>query len=204
MAGSKGNKCWVVTLISLDSPPYSENPDMREKRIQANEWFEEQYLEEYINLNMLRDSESGGWHGYTWSNETIKAQIKAEIEEKQPDILLTFTPFGYTGGIEHILFHEIVTELWNELSYEPKPKIYWFVNTDQGPRREEFHEDDLYPPTNVLNLDVYSDILGMTYWEAKVDFWEQYAPSLGALKTWLNTPSNLENNDKKEYYIKYI
>jgi len=202
LAGSKGNKCWVVTLISLDSYPYT--PESRELRQQANDWFEDTYLEEYINLNMVRAAPSPDlWHGYPWSNETIKARYITEIEAKQPDILLTFTPYGFSGGLEHTLLSEMITEIWDELTYEPKPKIYWFINTDQGPRSEENNEHELYPPTNILDLDVYSDTLGMTYWEAKVEFWEQYAPSLGALDTWMNTPGNLEGNDRKEYFMRH-
>lgn len=201
VAASKGNKCWIVTLIGMSSPPYSENPEIRQARIDAIDWFKEQYLEEYIMFDMLREPGTG-WHGWTWSFEEIKAYYKAEIEEKKPDILLTFTPHGYMDNTEgeHAWISNMVTEIREELDYNPK--IYWFINTDQGPRSDgPFDEDEKYPPTDVINLDVYSDTVGMTYWEAKLEFWEHYSPSVGALNRWMETPGNLENNDRKEYFF---
>ena len=206
IAGSKGNKCWVVTLISIDSIP----KNAQEPRQIANAWFEDTYLEEYINLGMTRVP--GGWHGYNWSNETIKARYKAEIEEKRPDILLTFTPYGFWNATEHGVTSDMITDIWDELNYEPKPKIYWFINTNQGPRWEICNEHELYPPTDVLDLDVYSEELATTYWEAKVDFWENYVPSMDALGNWMtygcgNPPCDntilIENNDRKEYFVRY-
>ena len=202
LAASKGNTCWVVHLVGLDYIP----EQAQEPRRQAIQWFRETYLwpngGDCINLNMPR-GEGGGWHGWYWSNETIKAAYKAQIEEKQPDILLTFTPYGACDKIEHGLISDMVTEIWHELTYEPKPKIFWFINTDQGPRPETCEEHKRYPPDNVLDLDVYSDTLGMTYWEAKVEFWWKYAPSIGALDAWLKTPGELEGNDRKEYYMRH-
>jgi len=198
--GDRENPCWVVVLISLDSPPYIYNPEKTALRRQAIAWFEETYLEEYINLNMTRVN--GRWE---WTMDEIKAAYKAVIEEKQPDILLTFTRFGFNGGVQHVLISDIVTEIWHELTYEPKPKIYWFINMDQGPMmlaHGELFEYVTYPPTSVLDLDVYSSVLGKTYWEAKVEIWEQYAPSIGVLNTWMNIPGNLENNDRHEYFMR--
>ncbi len=197
IAGNKGNKCWVVALISVDHIP----EQAREARRQAISWFEEKYLEEYINLGMARGI-AGKWHGWEWDFETIKAKYKEVIEEKQPDILLTFSPYGSCDLPEHYEISNIITNIWDELTYEPKPKIYWFINTDQGPRVEECNEDEHYPPTDVLNLDTYSDKLGMTYWEAKIEIWQKYAPSVPPLYNILD-PDFLEKNDKKEYFVRY-
>ena len=185
----------------------------KEPRQQAIQWFKETYLwpngGDLINLDMPRGQDppppsNAGWHGWHWTMDEIKAAFKEQIEEKQPDILLTFTPYGACDLPEHGEISEMITEIWNELTYEPKPMIYWFINTDQGPRLEDdCNEDELYPPTDILDLDVYSDALGMTYWDAKKEFWEQYAPSVGALNNWLNTPGNLDSNDKKEYFMRY-
>ena len=149
-AKDKGCKIWVVTLVSLESIPEKA----KESRLQAIEWFEEQYLEEYINLGMRKNPESGGWHGWTWSYEEIKAQYKAQIEEKQPDILLTFSPYGFGDLVEHARISNMISEIWEELTYEPKPKIYWFINTNQGPRLDKHNESELYPPTDILDLSL--------------------------------------------------
>lgn len=200
-AADKGNTCWIVHLISLDSVPIHA----QESRFEAIHWLKETYLwpngGDCINLNMSRDKESGGWHTWTWSNETIKAKYKAIIEEKKPDILLTFSPYGSCDLAEHSLISDIVTDIWDELEY--KPKIYWFINTDQGPRTDPCGEHEIYTPTDILDLDIYSENLGMTYWEAKVGFLEEYRSSVGGLNRWMNIEGNLESNDRQEYFVRY-
>jgi hypothetical protein len=179
----------------------------------------DQYYDGYIDMGMRRVE--GGpqhWHGWEWTYpdngtgdyvfegynfDKVYQEFKYYIDLYKPDILLTFTPYGFCENcVEHYLIRQIITDIWNETIWEPKPKIYWFVNTNQGPRHEVFEEYLEYPPTDILDLDVYSEELGMTIWEAKVVFWEHYAPSVGSLDTWMNTPGNLGNNDKKEYFIR--
>jgi LmbE family N-acetylglucosaminyl deacetylase len=218
LACGKGrNKCWVISLIGVDSPPLSENQELRKNRLEAIRWFEEQYLEEYIMLDMPRDQESGGWHKWNWPIGKVKAAYKAQIEEKQPDILLTFTPHGWLDQPEgeHAVISNIITEIQNELTYEPKPKIYWFVNTDQGQRYDRssppktpldpgyipYNEHIIYPPTDMIDMDVYSDILGVTYWEAKLEILEHYRHSIGPLDRYLDDSAFLGMNDHKEYFF---
>lgn len=198
MAGDKGNKIWIVSLVSIEYVPEKA----KEARYQAIDWLEDKYLEEYIDLNMARGPKfKNNWHSWQWDLETIKSKYKKIIEEKRPGILLTFTPYGSCDLIEHGIISDIVTEIWSELNYEPKPKIYWFINTNQGPRNEVCLENELYPPTDVLDLNVYSETLGKTYWEAKIELWQKYAPSVPPLNNFL-TPDSFEKDDKKEYFFK--
>lgn len=205
VARDKGNQVWVVTLVEIASiPTIAQIP-----RQEAINWFEEKYLKpgggEYINLGMKRGSlyppPCSQIHGYCWTYEELKAAYKKQIEEKRPDMLVTFSPFGYMGGYEHAEISKIAIEVWNELDWETKPKIYWFINTNQGPRVDAYNENELYPPTDVLELDVHSDVLNMTYWEAKIEIWQKYSISVPPLKNFL-TPEFIESgNDKKEYFF---
>jgi|GEM_PF-2244543 len=201
MAGDKGNPIWIVHLISVDEAP----EQAQEARLQAITWMTDKYLKNggYINLEMQRGEEfprqTRCMVRWEWSYGTIKEKFRLLIEEKRPDILYTFTPNGFCDMCEHGLMADILIDLQDELSY--KPQLLFFVNMDQGPRREtNCSEYKIYPPNEVLDLNVYSETLGMTYWDAKVEFWQKYAPSVPPLNYALET--YLDINDRKEYFMK--
>jgi hypothetical protein len=74
---------------------------------------------------------------------------------------------------------------------------------DQGPRiKGPFYEYELYPPTQVIDMDKYSDELGITYWDAKVEVWETYAPSLHPLQEFLDSEL-FKTNDRHEYFVRH-
>jgi hypothetical protein len=156
--------------------------------------------------------------GYCWTYEEMKANFKEQIDLKKPDILITFTPYGYMDGFDHAEINQLTMEIWDELTWEPKPKVYWFVNTDQGPRYDKslpppgkspldpgytpYNEHLLYPPTDVLDLDVYSEALGKTFWEAKLGIWEHYRDSIPPLDVYMDDFAFRAYNDRKEYFYK--
>lgn len=186
--GDRENECWIVSAIPVDQIP----PDQQEERAAAIAWFEENYLEEYIFLN-----------GRPLIYEEVKSQLIDVIEAKQPDILLTFTPFGWYGHREHITISNIITDLWDELSYAPK--VYWFVAAGQGPSVPSGPYDmrETYPPTDILNSDIYSEALAKTFWEAKLEVYEHYRSSVPGIDTYLNDEEAVANNDRKEYFRRH-
>ena len=107
-------------------------------------------------------------------------------------------------GAEHAFIGSLVTSIWANLSYSPKPKIYWIVNTGQVFIFSNDHlENESYPPTAALNLNAHSSVLNRTYWQAKVEFWFHYAQSVPPLLIYLQTPGALASNDHKEYFFRY-
>lgn len=181
--GDAGNNCWIVSVI----PIHQINSDQQEARAEAIAWFEENYLEEYLFLD-----------GRPLIYDHIKSQLISIIEEKKPDILLTFTPFGWNEHPEHIMLSAMITDIWDELSYNPK--IYWFIAAGQCPSVPSGPYDmrGMYPPTSILNLDKYSNVLGKTFWEAKLEVYEHYRSSVPGIDACLN--ESIQNNNRKEYF----
>lgn len=210
IAGSKNNNCWIVSLIGMNSPPYNENITLRIKRLQAIKYLEDNYLQEYIMLNMPRiPNNSSYWHGWswtyknidgTWNFSKIKNRFRDIILDKQPDIIITFTPKGYMNKTEgeHSRISNIVTNIIIEENLDTR--VFWFINIDQGPRMDgPYYEYNYYPPTSVLNLNVFSQELNKTYWIAKVILWNRYSQSVNALLHYMQS-NMFPLNDRKEYY----
>lgn len=195
------NQMWIVHLISVDCVA----EEVRDERRAVLQWFEKTYLEKLYNLEMVRGVE-GNWHGWEWVTDPvnpdfsiIKQEYKAIIEAEKPDILITFTPFGFADKIEHGIISDVITEIWHELEYTPKPRIFWFVNVDQGPLINGPHYEHYRYPPKSMDLDVYSNVLGRTFWDATVEIWEQYSSSVPPINAFLNHEL-FYNNDHKAYW----
>jgi hypothetical protein len=65
-------------------------------------------------------------------------------------------------------------------------------------------EKSLYHPTDIINLNVYSNELGKTFWDAKLEVWRHYSSSIPDLARLLVDTKFLQNNDEKEYFRKVI
>jgi LmbE family N-acetylglucosaminyl deacetylase len=183
--GDQGNKCYICCVGRIENVP--SNLD-RTKRMEAIKWFTSKYLVDYIWLN---NSTPFAW-------DQIKSQLITIINAIRPDIIITYSPFGYSGHPEHRNTSAAISAIYNSLSY--KPKIYWIINTGQDIVRQPMPEQLMYPPTDIINLNVYSSKLGKTYWDAKLEIWEQYSHSVPDLKTLLADTAFLQNNDKREYF----
>ena len=190
MPTDRGNKCYVLCVVSVDNI----NPDLNiTKRKEAIAWFTKTYLTEHIDLNYSRPP------AFDW--EKIKTEIFTKVEALKPDIIITFTPYGYYNQLDHIATSKIVTDIYDQLSY--KPKIYYIINMDQDlPPNSQNYEYEKYPPTDVIDLHNYSAKLGKTYWDAKLEVWEHYAQSIPDLQKLLNDHERLQNNDEKEYFMR--
>jgi LmbE family N-acetylglucosaminyl deacetylase len=184
--GHWGNKMWIVCVGSVENVPPENNRTARRETIA---WFEDKYLEEYINFEYMKP--------FPFESDELRQNILDEIEEKKPDIILTFTPYGWRLVPEHINVTGLVTDIYDDLSYEPK--VYWFLNAKQGPTFGDHYELDMYPPTDIIDLDIYSDVLNMTYWDAKVEVWDSHGNSQPGIDEFLYSQLFLEN-DKKEYF----
>ncbi len=189
--GDRGNKCYIVCIKSLEDMLQSFDKAARQDEIQ---WFEDNYLEEYIFLSGSFPSIDN-----TVSDE-IELQLINIIETIKPDTLSTFSPCGYYGHKEHITTSLIVYNICKKLSY--KPSLYYVINNNQDITLKKHYENQLYPPTDIINLDVYSNKLGKTYWETKLEIWEKYSESVPSLKRLLADTERLQNNDRKEYFMK--
>ncbi len=185
--GDKGNKCYCICIVSPDDI----NPDLNiTNRKEAINWFKNTYLEDYTSLNETRP--------FSWEN--IKTKIQTIIEEIKPDIIITFSPYGYFNQPDHVATSMTLTELYNSLSY--KPEIYYVINMDQDlPLNKKNYEYNQYPPTDIINLNVYSNKLGKTYWNAKIEIWEHYSKSIPDLALLLNNKKLIEKNDRNEYFM---
>lgn len=183
--GHEGNKCWVFAFLTTEQIREGLEPALREE---ANDWLEENYLEEYIYYpGEARDKPP----------EEIKATVKSVIEEKRPDIILTFSPYGYYNHPDHQAVSNLLTNIRSELSY--RPEIYHIINMDNA-LSQKHQEYTKYPPTDEINLDFYSETLGKTVFEAKIEIAEAYAPSVPLIKASLENPEFYK--DKKEYFRK--
>ena len=189
-SGDRGNKCYVLCVVSVDNI----NPDLNiTKRKEAIAWFTKTYLTEYIDLNYSRPPD------FNWEN--ISTQIYNTVEAIKPDVIVTFTPYGYDNNPDHVTLSKSVTDIYDQLSY--KPKIYYIINMDQDlPPNSQNYEYKKYPPTDVINLNVHSTKLGKTFWDAKLEIWGHYAQSIPDLQKLLNDYKRLQNNDEKEYFMK--
>jgi hypothetical protein len=211
VAKDHGCNVWVSCVVDPEnSYPLVEPGNERtlQNRMKAIQWLKDTFLAE-------GDDSYTYWYARPKQgtgkplppDDEIKQKYKDRILEKRPDILVTFTPFGYVesgqdGEGQHGTISAIVSEIWEELPLDYKPKIYWFVNMDQGPRQVPpyYEEYKLFPPTFNLNLDVKcTNLEWETYWDAKVEFWEQYEPSINP-QSWIL--DNLDINDKKEYFVR--
>jgi LmbE family N-acetylglucosaminyl deacetylase len=211
LASSRGNACYIVCVGSIENVPPAFNRTARRESIH---WFNETYLKEYVILGNLyhsnnqpttEEEETGNKSkSQLVDNQTfinnIKLQLVEVINEKKPDIIVTFTPYGYYGHPEHIAVSKIVTDIYSQLSY--KPKIYYVINMDQDLVAKKHYEYEKYTPTDVINLQNYSTKLGKTFWDAKLEVWEHYSSSVPGLSQLLNNNARIQNNDEKEYFMK--
>lgn len=182
--------CYVFALSLIENiQPEGEpaSPYEIKARQEAVDWLEATYLKEYIIL-------PGGREGKT--AEQIYAQVKSIINEKKPDIILTFSPYGYYGHPDHQVTSKALTKMVNELDY--RPKLYYVINTDQEMKVKHF-EHEKYPPTDFIDLKFYSDKLGKTAWDAKIEIHQKYATSV-PLVTEMLSDQKLQNTDKREYF----
>lgn len=187
--GDRGNKCYVLCVVSVDNI----NPDLNiTARKEAIAWFTKTYLTERFDLNFSRPP--------AFNLDDVKKQIFNKVEAIKPDIIITFSPYGYFDQQDHIATSKIVTEVYKQLSY--KPKIYYIINMDQDIVVKSQYEYRQYPPTDIIDLNVYSNKLGKTFWEAKVEFLEHYAQSIPDLQKLLNSRERMQKNDRKEYFMR--
>jgi LmbE family N-acetylglucosaminyl deacetylase len=191
VAADKGTFCYVCCLGSVANVR-SENIDVP-SRLQAIRWLTKAYLRDYIFLE-------NNFTSITPKMLTaMKPRLIEAIEDKKPDIIITFSPAGYDGNINHRMASKLVGEAYYSLSY--KPKLYYVINIDQELQMKA-REYRKYPPTDIIDLDVFSEKMDKTIWDAKLEIWRRYSDSSPALMGITARTKRLENNDHKEYFMK--
>lgn len=190
----KGNTVWDVSTGMVKNMGDDHLEDSRNASLL---WFNQTYLEPngggYIFLN----------HSYPSINDIryiqIKPTLKSKIEELQPDILITFTPYGYFGNTDHQLVSQMVSEIYPTLTYEPK--LYYFINMDEGvdPVAPDY-EYQTYPSTDSIDLDVTSVGLGDTYWNKAYEIWEKYNESVTGVYNFINDQSRVDAHSRFEHF----
>jgi len=191
VAADKGTFCYVCCLGSVANVR-SENIDVP-SRLQAIRWLTKTYLRDYIFLE-------NNFTSITPKMLTaMKPSLIEAIEDKKPDIIITFSPAGYDGNINHRMASKLVGEAYYSLSY--KPKLYYVINIDQELQMKA-REYRKYPPTDIIDLDAFSEKMAKTIWDAKLEIWRRYSDSSPVLMGITARTKRLENNDHKEYFMK--
>lgn len=191
VGGDKGIFCYICCLGSLDNVR-RENVDIP-SRIKAIRWLDKTYLKDYLfldnNFKVITPK---------IANE-MKKQVAYIIEQKKPDIIITFSPSGYDGNKNRSITSRVVTDIYHLLSYQPK--LYFVINFDQelSFKAREYRK---YPPTDIIDLNTYSEKLGKTLWIAKLEIWDRYSDSVPVIMNVMARKARLENNDHKEYFMK--
>jgi LmbE family N-acetylglucosaminyl deacetylase len=191
VGGDKTSSCYICCLGSLDNVR-REKIDVP-SRLKAIRWITKKYLKDYIFLD----------NNFTTLTpkiiNVIKPKLKEVIEEKKPDILITFAPSGYDGNVNHRLTSKIVTDIYPTLSYAPK--LYFLINVDQelNFKAREYRK---YPPTDAIDLNVHSEKLGKKLWDEKLEIWENYSDSTPIIMGVMARKERLDKNDQKEYFRK--
>ncbi|MFA7677103.1 MAG: PIG-L family deacetylase [Candidatus Omnitrophota bacterium] len=192
--GQRDNQCYVVNLGSLSDFLNKNEIALREKTLK---WMNEEYLQEYINLNnSWRDT--FGWGMGKDDIEKMKPQLKKVIEEKRPGIILTFSPYGYSGHQNHKVTSAMVMEVYDELSY--KPEVYYFINVFP-----QFSEYKKYPPTDIIDLKACSSNHESSLIDAKLEILQEYSNTVPFLKKILKDKDNPKVEEEtyiKEYFRK--
>ena len=190
VAGDKSTFCYVCCLGSVANVR-AENIDVP-SRLQAIRWLTKTYLRDYIFLD----------NNFTAITPkmlmAMKPKLIETIEDKKPDIIVTFSPAGYDGNHNHKMVSKLVGEAYYSLSY--KPKFYYVINIDQE-LQMKVREYRKYPPTDIIELDVFSEKMGKALWDAKLEIWRRYSDSSPALMGITARTKRLENNDHKEYFM---
>jgi LmbE family N-acetylglucosaminyl deacetylase len=191
VGGDKGTFCYVCCLGSLDNVR-RENIDIP-SRLKAIRWLDKTYLKDYLfldnNFKVIAPK---------MANE-MKKQVVYIIEQKKPDIIVTFSPSGYDGNKNHSITSKIVTDIYPLLSY--RPKLYFVINLDQE-LSFKVREYRKYPPTDIIDLNAHSEKLGKKLWDAKLGIWEKYSDSTAIIMGVMARKQRLDNNDHKEYFRK--
>jgi LmbE family N-acetylglucosaminyl deacetylase len=187
----KDNIFYVLCVGSLDNVR-KESIDVP-SRIKAIRWLDKTYLKDYIFLdNIFTKIEPK-------MAQEIKKQVAYMIEERKPDIIITFSPAGYDGNHNRKMISKIVTDACLLLSY--RPKVYYVINMDQE-LQFKAREYRKHPPTDIIDLNVDSKRLGKSVWEAKLEIWSHYSDSVPAIMGIMAHTERLEKNDRKEYFMR--
>ena len=176
----KAKESGCTSYVVCIKTPLAFPPVRRFKRIKAISWFEHKYLEKYFILHHNKIN----W----FTSIKIKRQLTRIIENIKPDVILTFTPYGWWNHPEHIATSKMVTSVCNRLKY--LPHLYWFVNTDQSIPPHKCFEYIKFRPTEKFPIN----------WAKKKEVWKHYAPSVKALDVLLKDKTRLEANDGLEYF----
>jgi len=185
-----GNKGYIVCLGSLQNIMRGVNIGLRKDAI---DYFSKKYFIEYKFLDAK----------FTVMTPKVLKALRSKlitfIEQNKPAVIITFSPAGYYGNRNHIATSRLVTEVVSDLSY--KPKLYYVINMDQEMVRPVYEYEE-YPPSDIVNLDVYSVQIGKTLWDAKLDIWQKYSSSVPIIKGFLSDKKRIKRSDHKEYFRK--
>jgi LmbE family N-acetylglucosaminyl deacetylase len=186
--------CWIICIGSLENVVSTiagkTDQEVRIDRNETIEWMKKNYLKDYILL--------GNRFSAVTDKEKIKPQLKQKIEELRPDILLVFTPYGYSNNKNHQDVSDMVLDLVDELSY--KPGVYMVVNDDTIIKRQR--EYLKYPPTDLIPLTI-NLLDGRTAWDAKLEIWENYRSSVGLAESLLSDAIKLKTVARFELFKKF-